>query len=117
MPPRHRVLLLVGLLICFLTLAGCLSFGISDVRYNGSSLSLRISNSGEPRDAALQVSAFRIKDLAQEEVRTDFHTIRLARGEHEYTVPLILPPGSYKLYLYLIVDNDRKASVIQDITV
>jgi hypothetical protein len=117
MPPRHRVLLLVGLLICSCILAGCLSFGISDVRYDGSRLSLRLANSGEARDAALQVSAFRMRDLAQEEVGTDFFTVRLASGEHEYTVPLILPPGSYKLYVYLIVDNDRKASVIQDVTV
>ncbi|MDD1654781.1 MAG: hypothetical protein LUO91_03630 [Methanomicrobiales archaeon] len=117
MPPRHRVLLLVGLLICCCILPGCLSFGIADVRYDGSRLSLRLTNSGEPRDAAIQVSAFRMKDLAQEEVSTDFHTLRLAGGEHEYTVPLALPPGSYKIYVYLIVDNDRKASVIQDITV
>jgi len=116
MPPRHRVLILVVLLACCV-LPGCLSFGIADVRYDGSALSFHASNSGEPKEAAIQVTVFRMKDLAQEEVTTEFHTIRLASGEHEYTVPLSLPPGSYKLYIYLIVDNDRKASVIRDITV
>jgi hypothetical protein len=116
MPLRHRVLILVVLLFCCV-LPGCLSFGIADVRYEGSALSLRASNGGDAKDAAIQVSVFRMKDLAQEEVSTDFHTIRLASGEHEYRVPLSLPPGSYKLYIYLIVDNDRKASVIRDITV
>jgi hypothetical protein len=116
MPSWHRVLILVVLLFSCI-LPGCLSMGINDVRYEGSALSLRASNSGEAREAAIQVSVFRMKDLAQEEVSTDFHTIQLASGEHEYTVPLHLPPGSYKFYIYLIVDNDRKASVIRDITV
>jgi hypothetical protein len=116
MPPRHRVLLLVVLVICSV-LPGCLSFGIKDVRYDGSALTLRASNSGETREAAIQVTVFRMRDLAQAEVLTETRTIRLAGGEHEYTIPLSLPPGSYKFYIYLIVDNDRKASVIRDITV
>jgi len=91
--------------------------GISDLRYDDSGLSVRVSNGGEAREAALQVTVFRMKDLAQEEVTTVIDTVQLARGDHEYTVPLSLPPGSYKIYVYLIVDNDRKASVIRDITV
>ncbi|MDD1660282.1 MAG: hypothetical protein LUQ62_03660 [Methanomicrobiales archaeon] len=116
MPLRQRVLLLVVLVICS-TLPGCLSLGIENVRYDGSALSIRASNSGEARDAAIQVTVFQMRDLAQEEVATETRTIWLASGEQEYTVPLALPPGSYKLYIYLIVDNDRKASVIRDITV
>jgi len=117
MPPRHRVILLLFALAICATLPGCLSLGINDVRYDGSALSVRASNSGEVREAAIQVTVFRMKDLAQAEVVTETRTIQLASGVHEYTIPLSLPPGSYKLYIYLIVDNDRKASVIRDITV
>jgi hypothetical protein len=116
MPPWQRVLLLVVLVLCA-TLSGCLSFGIGDVRYEPGALHVRASNGGAPRDAAIQVTAFRVQDLSQDEVATGTLAITLAGGEHEYTVPLDLPPGKYKLYVYLIMDNDRKAGVIRDITV
>ena len=116
MPPRHRVLLLVLLVVCS-AFSACVSLGLGNVRYDGSTLHVRASNSGNARDAAIQVTVFQVRALSQTEVVTRTVPITLLPGDHEYTVPLALPAGSYKLYLYLIMDNDRKASVIRDITV
>jgi hypothetical protein len=114
-----RSVLLLLLLLAFLALSpGCLStVSIGSVAYDGQNLSVLVTDSGGPEDAAFQVSVYRFQDFRQAEVTRQITPIRLEQGSSTLTIPLPLEEGTYRLYLYLIIDNARRASVIRDITV
>ena len=111
----------VLLLILFLALLslsmGCLSVSIGKVTYDGGNLQVQVTNTAGPGDAALQVNVFRFQDFRQVEVTRMTLPVRLGQGTGSYTLPLTLDEGTYRLYLYVTMGNDRRASVIQDITV
>jgi hypothetical protein len=111
----------VPFLAAFLSLlalsAGCLSPSIGQALYAGDTLRVQVTNSGGPEDAALQVSVYGFQDFRQVEVTREILPVKLNQGTTTLTVPLPLEEGTYRLYLYIIIDNVRRASVIRDITV
>jgi len=113
-----RSVLLLILFLALLSLSmGCLSVSIGKVTYDGSNLQVQVTNTAGPGDAALQVNVFRFQDFRQVEVTRMTLPVRLGKGTGSYTLPLALDEGTYRLYLYVTMGNDRRASVIQDITV
>ena len=117
MPAGRSVLLLVSFLALLSLSAGCLSVSIGRVAYDGSTLQVQVTNAGGAADAALQVNVFRFQDFRQVEVTRETLSVRLERGMGTYSIPLALDDGTFRLYLYVTTGNDRRASVIQDITV
>ncbi|MGA2935255.1 MAG: hypothetical protein ABSD81_08895 [Methanomicrobiales archaeon] len=117
MSTGKSVLLLVSFLALLSLSPGCLSVSIVHVTYDGSSLHVQVTNTGVTGDAALQVNVFRFQDFRQVEVTRMTLPVRLESGTGTYTLPLTLDAGTYRLYLYVTSGNDRRASVIQDITV
>jgi len=117
MSTGKSVLLLVSFLALLFLSPGCLSASIGQVAYNGTSLQVQVTNSGGAGDAALQVNVFRFQDFQQVEVTRRILPVKLGEGTGTYSIPLALDDGTFRLYLYVITGNDRRASVIQDITV
>jgi hypothetical protein len=117
MPAGRSVLLLVSFLAILSLSTGCLSVSIGRVGYDGSALQVQVTNTGGATDAALQVNVFRFQDFRQVEVTRKTLSVRLERGTGTYAIPLALDGGTFRLYLYVTTGNDRRASVIQDITV
>ena len=117
MTTGRTVLLLLAFLALLALSPGCLSTSIGGVGYDGRNLTVQVTEAGGPEDAALQVSVYRIQDFRQVETGRDIHPVLLRQGTNTLTVPLVLGQGTYRLYLYIIIDNARRASVIRDITV
>jgi len=117
MSAGRSVLLLVSFLALLSLSTGCLSVSIGRVAYDGSTLQVQVTNTGGTADAALQVNVFRFQDFRQVEVTRETLPVRLERGTGTYSIPLALDDGTFRLYLYVTTGNDRRASVIQDITV
>ena len=114
-----KSVLLLALLLALLSLTpGCLSTAtIGPATYDGSSLRVQVTNTAGAGDAALQVNVFRFQDFRQVEVAREIQPVRLEQGTGTYAVPLALDDGTFRLYLYVITDNVRRAAAIQDITV
>jgi hypothetical protein len=117
MSAGRSVLLLVTFLALVSLSTGCLSVSIGRVSYDGTNLAVQVTNAGGATDAALQVNVFRFQDFRQVEVTRKTLSVRLERGTGTYSIPLALDKGTFRLYLYVTTGNDRRASVIQDITV
>ena len=117
MTTGRTVLLFLAFLALLALSPGCLSTSIGGVAYDGTNLTVQVTEAGGPEDAALQVSVYRIQDFRQVETGRDIHPVLLRQGTNTLTVPLALGEGTYRLYLYIIIDNARRASVIRDITV
>jgi len=117
MSTGKAVLLFVSFLALLTLSPGCLSASIGRVMYNGSSLQVQVTNNGGPGDAALQVNVFQFQDFRQVEVTSITLPVRLEAGTGTYSIPLALDQGTFRLYLYVTTGNDRRAGVIQDITV
>jgi hypothetical protein len=118
MSTERSVLLLVSVLALLALSPGCLSSAsIGRVTYDGSSLRVQVTNAGGPGDAALQVNVFRFQDFRQVQVARTIVPVSLGSGTGTYSVPLALGDGSFRLYLYVVTGSDRRAGVIQDITV
>jgi len=117
MTTGRSVLLLLASLALLALISGCLSVSFGGVSHDGSTLRLQVSDTGGPEDAALQVSVYRFQDFRQVEVTRQILPVRLEQGTTTLTVPLPLEEGNYRLYLYIIINNARRASVIRDITV
>lgn len=113
-----RSVLLLILFLALLSLSmGCLAVSIGHVTYDGSNLQVQVTNTAGPGDAALQVNVFRFQDFRQVEVTRVTLPVQLGKGTGTYTLPIALGEGTSRLYLYVTTGNDRRASVIQDITV
>lgn len=106
-----------SILLVMLFTAGCMATTVGDARYANGSVVVGITQSGDPADVVVQVTAYRIANLTQEKYVTASAPASLARGENTVNVPVTLPPGSYKLYIYVLADGDRKTAVIRDIGV
>jgi hypothetical protein len=109
---------LLALLVVALSLSsGCVSTTVGDTWYENQSIRTIVSHTGEPANLTVQVTVYRIDGMSQE-----FHTVlstpvSVSQGDTRVTHPTELPPGSYKLFVYVLGDNDRKTAVIRDITV
>lgn len=106
-------LLVVVLSFC----SGCTSTTVGNTRYENQSVQTTISHAGEPANLTVQVTVYRINTLSQELYTVISTPVPLSPGETLVTLPVDLPPGPYKLYVYVLGDNDRKTAVIRDITV
>jgi hypothetical protein len=105
------------MLVIFLLLPGCTTVAIGDVRYEGNALEVPVVNSGGPVQVFLQVTAFEIRGLSQHEAAIKVAEVSLMPGQATCRVPLELGSGTYKLYLYVTADGDRKAGVIRDLVI
>lgn len=115
--PGHGYLAPAIVLFAALLLAGCTSTEIGDVAYANQSLVIGITHTGDPLEAHVQVSVYRLANLTQEAQEILGAPVTLVPGKNTLSVPARLGPGSYKLFVYLIKDGDRKTAVIRDITV
>jgi hypothetical protein len=106
-----------GILVIVLLFSGCMTIDIGDTGYTNESISLTITNAGEPSEGYVQVTVYEIKNNLQEETDVFFAPLALPRGENTAFVPGKLKPGRYKLYIYLIQNGERKAATIRDIVV
>jgi len=98
--------------------AGCLSTAFGEVTYSGDALQVHVEQTGEPvENAVLQVMIMEVSALEQREVFSEARYIDLDTGENEYTIPVDLQPGSYKVFLTIFVGDERRTSVIRDLEV
>ncbi|MBN1194345.1 MAG: hypothetical protein JXA08_03205 [Methanomicrobiaceae archaeon] len=115
----------IGRIICLLVLvcalaaltAGCTTYTFGDVAYTDETLHVMVNNGDEPRQVTVQVTIFDTTEFAQTEVYRKAEYMDLVTGANEYLVPISLHPGTYKIYLYVMVDDTRTTSVIRDLTV
>jgi hypothetical protein len=96
---------------------GCTSLAIGDVYYRNQGLLVHVSNNGDPVDAGIQVRIYEIKNLNQRELTVVGIPVLVRKGENEFIVPVTLEPGTYKLYMYLTINGERKTAGIKDIVV
>jgi hypothetical protein len=118
MTGQVRLFLTAGtILVLALLCTGCLSMNVGDASYRNRSVMVQITNTGEPADVTVQVTAYRIQDLHQQMYTIAGAPATIRNGETDVMVPVELEPGTYKLYVYILSDGDRKTAVIRDITV
>jgi hypothetical protein len=108
-------ILVLSLILCLC--AGCTSTTVGNAWYENESVRTMITHTGEPADIHVQVTVYRISSLTQEQYTVLNAPVTLSRGDNLVTIPGNLPSGTYKLYIYVLGDNDRKTAVIRDITV
>ena len=97
--------------------AGCLSYSIGTVSYDGSAVHVSVDNKGEARDAAMQITVFDLSGFKQVEVNKIVHSVHLHAGMNDVTFDVALQPGSYRLFIYMMEDGKRLGCVIEDIEV
>ncbi|PKL64938.1 MAG: hypothetical protein CVV32_05120 [Methanomicrobiales archaeon HGW-Methanomicrobiales-3] len=105
------------LLVLILLGAGCTSPAIGDVAYTNGTLLVPVTASSGSADAFVQVTVYEITDLHQQEMTFRQVPVTLRQGENKISVPLDLPSGSYKLYIYILTPGDRQTATIRDIVV
>lgn len=107
----------IGILLAGIISCGCVSTSVGDVGYANQSVTAEITHAGEPMDAHVQVTIYRLANLTQEQQAILGAPVSLVPGKNSISLPVRLEPGSYKLFVYVIQDGDRKTAVIRDITV
>ena len=118
MPARCPAFLLCTVALTGILLAaGCLATEIGDVNYNNDTITVSVTNNGEPSVGYLQVTVYELRDLHQEEKTVLMVPVTLQSGSNRVDVLKTLSPGTYKLYVYILIDGDRKTAVIRDIVV
>jgi hypothetical protein len=113
----HAVLIVSGIVFCFIFLAACVSTTIGEVAYSGGNLTIPLIHSGGPSEGYIQVTVYQIVNNQQEEKETLYAPVSLHQGENTASVSGVLEPGQYKLYIYLIQNSERKAATIRDLVV
>jgi len=113
-----RYLFLIGIaLLLSGAVAGCMSASIGTISFENGNLFITATNDGQPVQAVLQVTISEIRDFTQTEIYKKADFIQFASGTRQYQIPVDLTPGSYKVYVYIIVDGDSKARVVRDLVV
>ncbi len=107
----------LALFVLIVLSVGCTSLAIGDVNYRNQGLLVHVSNSGDPVDAGIQVRVYELKNLNQRELTVVGFPVSVRRGENDFVVPIRLAPGTYKLYMYLTVNSERRTAGIKDIVV
>jgi hypothetical protein len=106
-----------ALLMLLLLGAGCTTTTIGDVEYRNGTLAVQVTSTGEPGDAFVQVTVYEIKEFHQRQLAVFTAPVNLRHGENEVLVPGSLPPGKYKLYVYILKPDERQTATIRDIEV
>jgi hypothetical protein len=118
MSDRYRTgFFVVALLFLFLLVAGCTSTTIGDVSYQDGTLLVPVTSTDEISGAFVQVTVYEIRDLHQQELTFFREPVTLHAGTNRVSVPAQLPPGTYKLYVYVLTPGDRQTATIRDIEV
>jgi len=105
------------LLVLFLLVAGSSPPPLGEVSYANGTLLVPVTTSTESAEAFVQVTVYEIADLRQQEMTFRQVPVTLRQGENRISVPLGLPPGTYKLYVYVLTPDDRQTATIRDIVV
>ena len=108
--------LFVLLAFCIVS-AGCLSYSIGAVSYDGSAVHVSVDNKGDARDVAMQITVFDLSDFKQVEVDKIVRSVHLVPGTNDVTFDTSLEPGPYRLFIYMMQDGERLGCVIEDIEV
>jgi len=109
---------LIPVLAVLAAAAGCLSTTFQEVTYEGDALEIFVENTDNPvENAVLQVTIMEVEALEQNKVFCKARYINLDHGQNEYTIPVDLEPGSYKIFLTIFVGDERRASVIRNLEV
>lgn len=109
--------LLVLLVAALLLSSGCISTAVGNTWYENQSVRATVSHTGEPANLTVQVTVYRIDGMSQEFFTVITTPVSISHGDTLVILPTELPPGSYKLFVYVLGDNDRKTAVIRDIIV
>ena len=105
------------LCILFILISGCTSLAIGNVAHDGDNVIVQVTNTGDPVEAGVQVRVYEIKSMAQKELTNTLVPVTLVQGDNEVPVPLRLEPGTYKLYVYVIINNERQTASIKDLVI
>ena len=105
------------LLALIVVSAGCLSYSIGAVSYDGNAVHVSVNNKGEVRDAAMQITVFDLSDFKQVEVDKIVRSVHLDAGANDVPFDIALGPGPYRLYIYMMQDGERLGCVIEDLEV
>lgn len=106
-----------GILAVFMLCTGCTSLEIGDAGYSNGTISLSVTNTGDPSEGYVQVTIYEIRDNRQEEAEVFYAPLSLQPGMNTAVIYGNLEPGQYKFYFYLIQDGERKAAAIRDVVV
>jgi hypothetical protein len=118
MPARFRSILILAVILAGAIVAsGCTEIAVGDVGYEAGTISVPVVNDGSPSDVFVQLTVYRIEGFTQEEYLVIMREVSLGSGREVLAVQSELPPGTYKIYIYIIQDGTRKAAVIRDIRV
>ncbi len=109
--------LLCVLCILFTMCAGCTSLAVGDVVPVREGVQVNITNSGDPVEAGVQVRVYQIQGMEQKELTNTGIPVMLVKGDNSVTVPVRLEQGSYKLYVYVTINSERRTASIKDIVV
>ena len=112
-----RPLSLLAVIVLIILSTGCTSLAIGDVSYHNQVLTVHASNSGDPFNGGIQVRIYEIKNLNQRELTVTGIPVSVRNGENTFAVPVNLEPGSYKLYIYLTANGERRSAGIKDIVI
>ncbi|PKG33069.1 hypothetical protein [Methanoregula sp.] len=105
------------LIILVLASSGCTTARIGEVTVTEGDLLIDVNNRGAPSDAFVQVTVYEVRDLHQQERLVIQQPATLQTGENSILVPAGLPPGTYKLYIYILSPAERTTATIRDINV
>lgn len=98
---------LILLLAVVAVSAGCLSYSIGSVSYNGDGVHVSVDNKAEARDVSMQITVFDLSDFKQVEVDKIVRSVHLNAGINDVTFDADLQPGPYRLYVYMMEDGER----------
>ena len=97
--------------------SGCTTLSVGNVSSSKDNLTIQVSNAGSSVDAGVQVRVYEIQGMLQEELIVTGVPATLKKGENTVSVPLHLDPGSYKLYIYVTINNERQTASIKDLVI
>ena len=117
MASPFQLVVIGGIFVAFIVMCGCVALNVGDAVYSPGDLSIALENTGDPSDAFVQVTAYRLSGFSQEEYLVVSRPVTLVPGQNTIIVPIDLPTGKYKLYIYVIHNGIRKTAVIRDIDV
>jgi hypothetical protein len=106
-----------AVLILIVISIGCTTTAIGDAAYRNGTITVSISNAGDPGEAFIQITVYEIKDLHQQKMTVLQTPVILQHGQNEVVIPVTLSPGTYKLYIYILKPDQRETATIRDIVV
>lgn len=105
------------LVVLMIASTGCTGVSIGEVSYSKGMLDVPVTNTGAESEAFVQVTVYEIVDFHQQEFLFVQEPVTLNTGENAVSVPVDLPPGDYKLYVYVLKPGERETATIRDIRV